>query len=690
MTGTRAWMLPLIAALALFGPQVVLADQATDSTDQTFDFFLQEAKVVSASRREQNKSDSPVAIEVITHDDIVASGATNIVELLRFQVGIDVAESTSLEGNAAQVNVRGLPQEFAQNMQVRVDGRSVVSPTNAGVFWQSLPIGLDDIDRIEIVRGPNAALYGANAGQGVINIITIKPVAGSTGVALHGQVGSDGRQWEHLAMTLGEGPLLGWISLDNNIHPSDPSPSGNRSNDLDSMPTDDKLNARLDASPWKNSDLELFVGHSDQAYAIPPWPGGGLVLVSSGSNTNTYGMAQLHQALGDDSYDISLSGSQNERTYGQSDIVETEIDLDALYRLSLLQGKLLTTLGGSFDRAGVDSAFLFNYGYTSGGPTGQENRAERAYVQEAWAVLDRLSLDLAASFENSDTGGEQPAYQGALVYKPFEGHSLRLSASHSPTMPSLQNKYAGVLYATGFFAGPDPIAADMVVGRNVEPAQVNDYEATWSSELFDRHVAADITAYQMELNGQIGFQAGPPPSPGFGPFTGFAPLPNGQQAAFTTNAYVQYANNSSALLRGVESVLTFKPMAGTQFQLNHTYEDVRFHSANGPRDAFLYETTPWNKVNLLGQSQLPWGFNASADLGWVGGHYANSSTTIGHQWIDDQAVVDLRLGYKPTKDLEIYGLGQNLDHAYRTEAADGTAQAQTWYAGLNLAWGAGK
>ncbi|HXC64693.1 MAG TPA: Plug domain-containing protein, partial [bacterium] len=141
MTGTRAWMLPLIAALALFGPQVVLADQATDSTDQTFDFFLQEAKVVSASRREQNKSDSPVAIEVITHDDIVASGATNIVELLRFQVGIDVAESTSLEGNAAQVNVRGLPQEFAQNMQVRVDGRSVVSPTNAGVFWQSLPIG---------------------------------------------------------------------------------------------------------------------------------------------------------------------------------------------------------------------------------------------------------------------------------------------------------------------------------------------------------------------------------------------------------------------------------------------------------------------------------------------------------------------------------------------------------------------
>ena len=525
MTGTRAWMLPLIAALALFGPQAVLADQAGDSTDQTFDFFLQEAKVVSASRREQNKSDSPVAIDVITHDDIVASGATSIVELLRFQVGIDVAESTSLEGNSAQVNVRGLPQEFAQNMQVRVDGRSVVSSANAGVYWQSLPIGLDDIDRIEIVRGPNAALYGANAGQGVINIITVKPVEGSTGVSARLQRGDDGRQWEHLTMTLGDGPLRGWISLDNNIRPTDPTPAGTHNTNLDGLPTDDKVSARLDATPWKDGDLEFFMGHSDQAYDIPPWPNAAFTLVNSGSNTNTYGMAQLHQKLGDNSYDVSLSGSQNERTYGQSDIVEMEFNLDALYRLSLLQGKLLTTLGGSLDHSGVASDFLFNYGYASGGAADQENRAERAYIQEAWTAADSLSLDLAASFENSDTGGEQPAYQEALVYKPFNGHSLRISASHSPTMPSLQNKHAGVLYATGAFFITDPIAADLVVGRNVEPTQVNDYEATWSSELFDRHLSAEITGFQMDLNGLVGFQVGPPPIPGFGPFTGFASRP---------------------------------------------------------------------------------------------------------------------------------------------------------------------
>jgi iron complex outermembrane receptor protein len=687
MNGTRAWMLPLIAALALLGPQTVLADQAADSTDQTFDFFLQEAKVVSASRREQNKSDSPVAIEVITHDDIVASGATNIVDLLRFQVGVDVADGTSLEGNGAEVNIRGLPQEFAQSMQVRVDGRSVVSPTNAGVFWQSLPINLDDIDRIEIVRGPNAALYGANAGQGVINIITIKPTAGSTGATAHAQVGSDGSQWEHLALTLGDGPVLARVSVDNEVRPTDPQPNGNRSNDLDRLSSNNRVNARVDSTPWNGGDLELFTGHQEQTFAIPPLPAPASTLVTSGSYSGTYGMAKLSQALGDDSLEISLSGSQDERVYGPSDSLETELNIDGLYRLSLMDGKWLSTLGGSLDSANVNSAFLFNFGSVEpGGADDRENRSERAYLQEALILADWATLDLAGSFENSDTGGEQPAYQGALILKPFKDQSLRLSASHSPTMPSLQNVYGQVLFSQGNFGG-DPIAVDMVLGKPIVPMEISSYEATWSSDLFDRHLLAEVTGYQMDVENQVEFQSSPPPIVGT-----FAPIANNQVAIFFPGAvYAFYQNGASIVLRGLETVLTYKPVAGTTVQVNHTYEDVQFTSSvGGPHDEFLYHTTPWNKVNLLGQTQLPWGFNAGANVGWVGGHYAEQASRGSSLWIDDQATVDLRLGYKPTKNLEIYGVGQNLDHAYRTEAADGTAQAQTWYAGLNLAFGAGK
>jgi outer membrane cobalamin receptor len=208
--------------------------------------------------------------------------------------------------------------------------------------------------------------------------------------------------------------------------------------------------------------------------------------------------------------------------------------------------------------------------------------------------------------------------------------------------------------------------------------------------LLDRHLTAEVTGYQMEIENQVEFQSGLPPI-NEGVFGYFAPTANGQFAVFGPGSiYAWYMNSSFIVARGVETVLTYKPVAGTTLQLNHTYEDVQFDSAFGQHDPFLYHTTPWNKVNLLGQTKLPWGFNVGANVGWVGGHYSEEASRGSTLWIDDQATVDLRLGYKPTKDLEIYGVGQNLDHAYRTEAADGTAQAQTWYAGLNLAFGAGK
>jgi iron complex outermembrane receptor protein len=156
-----------------------------------FDFFLKEAEVVTASRRAQKISDSPVAIDVITREEIAASGARDIWDLLRFKVGMDVEQASSIDGNVAEVNVRGLPGEFSQSLQVLIDGRSVLSASNSGVYWEDLPVSLDDIERIEIVRGPNSPLFGANAGQGVINIITIKPGDGD-GAEFRGEVGQYG------------------------------------------------------------------------------------------------------------------------------------------------------------------------------------------------------------------------------------------------------------------------------------------------------------------------------------------------------------------------------------------------------------------------------------------------------------------------------------------------------------------
>lgn len=112
--------------------------------------------------------EAPVAVEVITDEEIRTSGATNLWDLLRFHVGMDVLDGRPVDGNRAIVSVRGFPEEFVDRLQVLVDGRSVYNVYSGGVYWEQLPVQLQDIERIEIVRGPNAAL-------GVVNIITKKP-----------------------------------------------------------------------------------------------------------------------------------------------------------------------------------------------------------------------------------------------------------------------------------------------------------------------------------------------------------------------------------------------------------------------------------------------------------------------------------------------------------------------------------
>ena len=684
---SKRWVLAL-AGLALLAPDLVRADDATAAAGTSttagadaFSFFLQEAQVVSASRREQKKSDSPVAIGVITQAEIQASGARTLWDLLRFEVGVDVSDGDSIEGNPAQVNVRGLPSEFSQSLQVLIDGRSVVSPSNSGVFWRNLPVELDDIERIEIVRGPNAALFGANAGQGVINIITKKPVAGQDNLSVRAETGEFGVQREQLSMTLGEGPIRGRVSIGSNLNSSYPSATGSLAKDLNSVDRDQKASARLDMNPWTDADLELFAGKADEAFTTP-----GSFNIVGGAYTDGYWMTQLHQKLGDDSFDVTLSGREDQIQFGFAQINESVYDADALYHLSLLDGKLLNGFGASLRYGQATSPFLFTenvagshpasgtgpYDFPGGGDA-QDTHLRRLYWQSDLSLVQWAALTLAASYESSDTGGQWPAYQAALVLKPFEDYSLRLSTAKSPTVPSLVNKLGWVeLPATG---GTDVFA----LGNSaLQSSQVSDYEATLSGRFFGRHLTADLTGYQMDAEGLIYFNT-LYSYPGFG-FPAFVMTPSG--LALGANV-VQYDNLLSAVMRGTETVLTFKPVEGTTLTLNHTYEDV---TTSQPDIQTAY-TTPWNKVNLTGHTVLPWGFNAAAQVNWTGQHWVYGASAGNHQFIPDQSVVNLRLGYKPVKDLELYAVADNLDHAFRTEGADGSTQPQMYWAGLNLSFG---
>lgn len=130
---------------------------------------LMRVKVTSASRSEASFALSPYAVYVVTGEELVRSGATSLPEALRLVPGVHVAQ---INAYTWAVSTRGNNGRFTNKLLVMIDGRSVYSSAFAGVYWDSLDMPMEDIERIEVIRGPGAAVWGANAVNGVINVIT--------------------------------------------------------------------------------------------------------------------------------------------------------------------------------------------------------------------------------------------------------------------------------------------------------------------------------------------------------------------------------------------------------------------------------------------------------------------------------------------------------------------------------------
>ncbi len=141
--------------------------------DLSDDLFFSEVPIVlSATRLRQPITETPAAITVIDRDLIEASGAINIADLFRLVPGFQVGFAT---GSKPTITYHGNADTYARDMQVLIDGRSVYDPGFGGVTWLDQELDIDDIQRIEVIRGPNAASYGSNSYSGIINIITLHP-----------------------------------------------------------------------------------------------------------------------------------------------------------------------------------------------------------------------------------------------------------------------------------------------------------------------------------------------------------------------------------------------------------------------------------------------------------------------------------------------------------------------------------
>ena len=179
------YLRPVILLLLLSGYCVTAI--AREISEQ--DYFADISAITTATRLPQSPEQSPVSITIINRDMIEASSAIEIVDLFRLVPGMRVAHAN---GNLFSVAYHGYASAFPNRMQVLVDGRSVFTPLFSIVDWNNLGLTINDIERIEVIRGPNAAAYGANAVSGTINIITRKPfqVEGQSIVLTTGSIGT--------------------------------------------------------------------------------------------------------------------------------------------------------------------------------------------------------------------------------------------------------------------------------------------------------------------------------------------------------------------------------------------------------------------------------------------------------------------------------------------------------------------
>ena len=165
----RSWAALAVAlALATAPTPGAVAAPDGDFADLSLE-ELMDVSIVSTARREVRLADTAAAVYVVTADDIRRWGCQSVPEALRLVPGVNVAR---IDAASWAVSIRGFNGRFADKLLVMIDGRSVYTPLFSGVLWENLDVVMEDVEQIEVVRGPGAAVWGANAVNGVINIIT--------------------------------------------------------------------------------------------------------------------------------------------------------------------------------------------------------------------------------------------------------------------------------------------------------------------------------------------------------------------------------------------------------------------------------------------------------------------------------------------------------------------------------------
>jgi iron complex outermembrane recepter protein len=438
----------MVIFTALMSSQLVQAAEtkAFDSLDLSLQ-ELMNVEVTSVSKQPQPLSQSPAAIYVITQDDIRRSGATSIPQAIRDVPGLHVAQ---LDSQKWAIGSRGFNGRYNNKLLVMVDGRSVYSPEFSGVYWEAQDTLMADIERIEVIRGPGTALWGANAVNGVINIITKHSADTQGGYA---EVGAGDHEQGFMGIRLGgaladgstaRGYVKGFKRDSLRFERADlPAPQDqaigdvSTDNDWQSYQTGGRLDIPLESTSSLTLFGDIYQSKLQQTLftptLTPPFYGTFANDAFDGSGWNL--VAKYTRALSVTSqYSLQAYhdyAKREESLFGFSTHT-TDVEFQYQFRPDDKQD-ISWGLGYRVIRDKLSAAPII----ASAKADSTKTDLWSAYFRdEVMLAKDELWLTLAARLEHNDYTGLEFQPNLRLMYKPTDTHALWSSIAYSVRTPS--------------------------------------------------------------------------------------------------------------------------------------------------------------------------------------------------------------------------------------------------------------
>ena len=626
--------LVLIACAASRGqsPQAAPKDLTAASIED-----LLNMEVSSASKKDQSVSHTAAAVYVITQEDIRRSGMTSIPDVLRMVPGMDVAQ---VNANNWAVSVRGFNDRVASRLLVLIDGRSLYSPDFAGVFWQIQQLMLEDVERIEVIRGPGATLWGANAVSGVVNIITKKAKDTQGGLA---SIGGGMQERGFTSVRYG-------ASADDRVAYRVYGNYFNRGGFQDSLGRDagdswygsfggfrsDWQIARRDALTVEGDVYDDAThGRNNLPTFAPPF------LVSPVTSTTFFG------------------GDLNSRwthTYSSKSEVSVQVYYDGFSRDDVFIDAFIHTFNLDFQHhlaIGTRHDLVWGAGYrftsdsTAGttilslSPPALQTHLPSFFLQDEIAVIPgTLWFTPGVRFEHDPFTGFNFEPSGRVLWSISKYQTLWISASKADK--AAQRSERTLQDVAAVFPGPGGLlaSADLFGSPAASDQPTLDFEAGYRAQM-TRALSADLATFYDHYNDLQTMEPGLP-------FLSNAPVPH-------TVVPLYYANGMHGKGYGGELSITWKPTS--RWKLNAGYSRLQQifdlnPGSQSPSSLLTSGNDPQNQFQIRSQLNLPRQTEFDTSVYYVG-RLANES-------VPAYARLDLRVGWHPYEMMSFDVIGQNL------------------------------